>query len=457
MSQRGRPSTSSSGSSKKMALPNLAMAGKREEAKSDKPDKTPSGGRGRGRGSRGSGRGQGTPRGARGAGRGGRQEFIQTTGVFSEGIGQDLIKRPREKNDDVSIGPNSRNRQIKKEVDENGGMQVDKGSNQIQSEARSYDALWESDEEADTAALERLLPKTFISDYKKGETLPVVLPASDEKQFINLMHSKAKQEILDEMEEEKMEIEQKEKEERELRKKQKRMQKLAGRDLTHSYSMQAAEVFKRITQDPDESKDDLFVLQLPSAIASLVSLSDKSTDDELPCGSSAADLANPSMDNEKTDVEKLPFGQSIGKLQVYKNGRVVLKINGYSLDVTKTIPTNQKESIILLETTPDNPSSASVQQQPAFGQSVQPGKGRNAIYCMGDVRHHLNVSFDLHTLDQNTQSRQHQQNASASQQQQQAIDPAEAERIRAELETLDKQRTNAMKGLAENWAENKRK
>ena len=32
------------------------------------------------------------------------------------------------------------------------------------------------------------------------------------------------------------------------------------------------------------------------------------------------------MDNEKTDVEKLPFGQSIGKLQVYKNGRVVLKV-----------------------------------------------------------------------------------------------------------------------------------
>lgn len=66
-----------------------------------RPDKTPSGGRGRGRGGRGAGRGQGTPRGARGTGRGGRQEFIQTTGVFSEGIGQDLIKRPREKNDDV--------------------------------------------------------------------------------------------------------------------------------------------------------------------------------------------------------------------------------------------------------------------------------------------------------------------------------------------------------------------
>lgn len=71
--------------------------------------------------------------------------------------------------------------------------------------------------------------------------------SEDEKIYdFQLMHSKAKQEILDEIEEEKMEIEQKE--EKELRKKQKRMQKLAGADLTHSYSMQAAEVFKRVTQ-----------------------------------------------------------------------------------------------------------------------------------------------------------------------------------------------------------------
>ena len=84
----------------------------------------------------------------------------------------------------------------------------------------------------------------------KFDSCLVLRNKSEDKKIYDfqLMHSKAKQEILDEMEEEKMEIEQKEKEEKELRKKQKRMQKLAVADLTHSYSMQAAEVFKRVTQ-----------------------------------------------------------------------------------------------------------------------------------------------------------------------------------------------------------------
>ncbi|VDK54589.1 unnamed protein product [Cylicostephanus goldi] len=107
---------------------------------------------------------------------------------------------------------------------------------------------------------------------------------------------------------------------------------------------------------------------------------------------------NGAIASEKPTVEqlKLPAGRKIGKLVVTRGGRVYLRAGGHVMDVAHTASENQHQSVIMIETARD--VHAMQNGCGRFGDSAMYRDGSNAVYYLGQVRHHLTASLDWKQL-----------------------------------------------------------
>ncbi|KAJ1373883.1 hypothetical protein KIN20_036413 [Parelaphostrongylus tenuis] len=172
---------------KRSVLPNLSLAGKREEKttpaspKKKRNDlKENRSGRARKRANHGEME---------------RPGLIECSGIFSEGLsGGDLSRRSKSVR--IELGEPCASVPIVKEelMDV---LDSEPVQNSVQTSYVGYDQLWASDDEGDIEELSELLSDGFISDFKHATVLPHVLPVELESQFIDLMHKDVKRDILD--------------------------------------------------------------------------------------------------------------------------------------------------------------------------------------------------------------------------------------------------------------------
>ncbi|KAK6057180.1 hypothetical protein COOONC_05304 [Cooperia oncophora] len=189
MSSRGRPTASKRG-----VLPNLSLAGKREDRTAPNLPKKKKNEHHSHRGGRGRGRGRD----------GGKERpgLIESCGIFSEGLsGADPSRRVKPSK--VELGDGVIAGRVKEEAVP---MDEDRKAGKVLSGYAGYDELWESDDDGDMQELSELLRDGFISDYKHGTILPHVLPLELQSQFIDLMDKDVKNEILEQEEALKAEI-----------------------------------------------------------------------------------------------------------------------------------------------------------------------------------------------------------------------------------------------------------
>ncbi|EYC01496.1 hypothetical protein Y032_0106g3725 [Ancylostoma ceylanicum] len=336
-------------------------------------------------------------RSGRGHGRGGhgkeRPSLIESSGIFSEGLsGADPSRRRiklESSEDCISVVP-----RVKEEVTSAAGKS--------EIPQTGYDELWESDDDGDLEELSELFKEGFLSDYTHGTVLPHVLPLELQPQFVDLMHKDVQKELLEEEDEVKAEIEldikdhiiPEEGEDQEMN---------DSESPTGKRSRKAARILRSLDKETRES--DLFMIQLPSILKILSQ--DNSCEDKLlfppdrPNGDTKTFLQGnvAPIPTEKPTVEqmKLPAGRCIGKLVVTRGGRVYLRAGGHSMDVAHTASENQHQGVVMVETSPGD-SHALHNGGGRFGDSMAHRGGTNAIYYMGQVRHHLTASLDWKQL-----------------------------------------------------------
>ncbi|ETN86555.1 hypothetical protein NECAME_16273 [Necator americanus] len=433
MASRGRGAAGKRG-----ILPNLSLAGKREgkgaapsqpkKKRSDRNDYR--GGRGRGRG-----------------GHAGKERLglIESSGIFSEGLsGADPSRRKvKVEGGEAYVGTVPR---IKEEVTSAG----EKAGNY----QTGYDEIWESDEEGDMRELSELLRDGFISDYKHGTILPHVLPLELQPQFVDLMHKSVQQEIIDEEEEVKAEIELDIKDhilldddvDEEMD---------DGESPTGKRSRKAARIFKNL--DKETRENDLFMIQLPSILKILSQ--ECPSDDKIvfpsdqPNGDTKPILQGngTSTSTEKPTVEqlKLPVGRRVGKLVVTKGGRVYLRAGGHSMDVAHTASENQHQDVVMVETSlRDGPTMYNGAGR--FANSMT-NRGTNAIYYMGQVRHHLTASLDWKQLRPIGMEKSKSAPSEVLLSPSRRAKPMEVERMKKELNELQQHRTADMVAALKRW------
>ncbi|VDM60710.1 unnamed protein product [Angiostrongylus costaricensis] len=326
MAFRGRTSTV-----RRSVLPNLSLAGKREEKTAPVAPKKKKSGSKENRGGRGRGRGN--------HGEFERPSLIESSGIFSEGLsGADPSRRMRSVKSDLSEqyvpSPSCVKEEPVSELD----------PEKIPSSYCCYDELWASDDEEDIQALRELISDGFISDFKHGTVLPHVLPVELESQFIELMHKDVKQNILDQ-EDVKMETNLDAKEH--ILRDFVEDQEDNGESPTSKRSRKAARILRDMRKE--SRGHEFFMIQLPSVLRLLCQ--EKQSEENVVFHSSHSN-GNPKLtgiqameggdallnSHERTAVQQLslPSGRSIGKLLVTKSGRVLLRIGGHSMDVAHT-------------------------------------------------------------------------------------------------------------------------
>ncbi|KHJ96239.1 hypothetical protein OESDEN_03799 [Oesophagostomum dentatum] len=405
MASRGR-----AGVGKRPVLPNLALAGKREDkaAGPSQPKKKKSDRGGR--------------RGGRGRGRGGhdgkeRPGLIESSGIFSEGLsGADPGRRKiKDESEAYTSVP-----RVKEEV--KSGVE---GDDNYQP---SYEEIWESDDEGDIQELSELFKDGFISDYKPGNVLPHVLPLELQPQFVDLMHKDTRQDILDEEDEVKAEIELDIKDHI-LPEEGDDQETADGESPTGKRSRKAARIFKSLDKETRES--ELFMIQLPSILKFMQNLAPAS--------------------NEKPTVEelKLPAGHRIGKLVITKGGRVYLRAGGHCMDVAHTASENQHQGVVMVETTRD--AHAMQNGCGRFGDGALHRGGANAIYYMGQVHHHLTASLDWKQLRPIGMEKPEPAPSEGMLSPSRSAKPVDLERMKKELADLQKQRTADIAATLKRW------
>ncbi|KAL6739578.1 hypothetical protein Aduo_013015 [Ancylostoma duodenale] len=434
MASRGRSAVGKRG-----ILPNLSLAGKREDKSSapTQPKKKKSD--------------RGDRRGARGHGRGGhggkeRPGLIESSGIFSEGLsGADPSRRKiklESSEDCITVVP-----RVKEEITPAGKSDIPQSS---------YDEIWESDEEGDVEELSELFKDGFISDYKHGTVLPHVLPLELQPQFVDLMHKDVQKELLDEEDEVKAEIEldikdhiiAEEGEDQEMN---------DGESPTGKRSRKAARILKSLDKETRES--DLFMIQLPSILKILSQ--ENSSEDKLlfppdrPNGDTKTFLQGnvAPISTEKPTVEqmKLPAGRCIGKLVVTRGGRVYLRAGGHSMDVAHTASENQHQGVVMVETSPGD-SHAMHNGGGRFGDSMAHQRGgTNAIYYMGQVRHHLTASLDWKQLRPIGMEKPSPASSDVLMSPSKGVKPVELERLKKGLNELQQQRSADIAAALKRW------
>ncbi|CAJ0603035.1 unnamed protein product [Cylicocyclus nassatus] len=427
MATRGRAS-----GGKRPVLPNLALAGKREEKSSTptQPKKRRSD-RGERRGGRGRGRG----------GHGGkdRPALIESAGIFSEGLsGADPGHRKIKDEPDVSIT------RIKEEV--KSGTMPGEGY-QV-----SYEEIWESDEEADMQELSELFREGFISDLKHGTVLPHVLPLELQPQFVDLMHKDVQQGILDEEDEVKAEIELDIKDHILPEEGDDQETGESRESPTGKRSRKAGRILKSL--DKETRENDLFMIQLPS-ILKVISQEAPSEDklifpSEKTNGDTKFMHTNGANASEKPTVEqlKLPAGRKIGKLVVTRGGRVYLRAGGHVMDVAHTASENQHQGVIMIETARD--VHAMQNGCSRFGEPMY-RDGTNAVYYLGQVRHHLTASLDWKQLRPIGMEKPSSVPTEAMVSPSRTAKPVDLERMQRELTEIQKQRVADMTAALKRW------
>ncbi|KIH45649.1 hypothetical protein ANCDUO_24310, partial [Ancylostoma duodenale] len=419
---------------------------------------------------------RGDRRGARGHGRGvhggkERPGLIESSGIFSEGLsGADPSRRKiklESSEDCITVVP-----RVKEEITPAGKSDIPQSS---------YDEIWESDEEGDVEELSELFKDGFISDYKHGTVLPHVLPLELQPQFVDLMHKDVQKELLDEEDEVKAEIEldikdhiitffvygvlfdcSEEGEDQEMN---------DGESPTGKRSRKAARILKSLDKETRES--DLFMIQLPSILKILSQ--DNSSEDKLlfPPDRPNGDTKTTSLylsevkrsviqflqgnvapiSTEKPTVEqmKLPAGRCIGKLVVTRGGRVYLRAGGHSMDVAHTASENQHQGVVMVETSPGD-SHAMHNGGGRFGDSMAHQRGgTNAIYYMGQVRHHFTASLDWKQLRPIGMEKPSPASSDVLMSPSKGVKPVELERLKKELNELQQQRSADIAAALKRW------
>lgn len=352
----------------KSGRPNLSLAGKREAPAQPKQN------RGGGSSNRGAGRGRGGGRG-RGAGPRQRPDLIQTGGVFSEGLGGAFPNKKKEKDTETAQfrvpgfggGPSSSNAVDKKE----------EVKEEIKTEGKAsfegWDELWRSDEEGDDAILRSLNPKGFVTDLRRGNVMPVVLPLDDQSQFLNVINKSARLSL-----EEEGQVEEEDK-------------KPTTSEPTNNPKKKTPDQLIRMLEN---SQNDLLHLQLPSVVAAICNKIETTV--EIPMEIDDPDNEVPTgVPPPPAPPSGLPHSRRIGKIQVTQKGRLILQVGGHSIDITSKPIAGKQQGTVLLEVDP----AADLPQPPStFGQPTTAFE--NSLYHLGNVKHNLVGSMTWSTLNE---------------------------------------------------------
>ncbi|CAI2314575.1 unnamed protein product [Caenorhabditis sp. 36 PRJEB53466] len=350
----------------KSGRPNLSLAGKREAPSSQKQS------RGGGAQNRGGGRGRGR---GRGAGPRQKQELIQTGGVFSEGLGGEFPTRKKNtdadgaqfsysRRENVAGGASSSTATAEKKEEKKVPMNME-GKASFQ----GWDELWRSDDEGDEEELNALHPKGFISNLKRGTIMPVVLPLEDQPQFLNVINKSARLALEedDEIDEKKYSV-----------------------DAVKSDRQTAEQLIAML----ESSNTDFLHLQLPSVVGSICNKIEQQDEtpmevddpnNEIPSGPAPA----------PTPRFSLPESRRIGKLQVTRKGRLLLKIGGHSIDISSKPMAGKQQGTVLLEVDQTAESQSAPSPFSAPARSVQ-----NSLYHLGNVKHTLVGSMTWSQLNE---------------------------------------------------------
>ncbi|WKY04345.1 hypothetical protein Q1695_005391 [Nippostrongylus brasiliensis] len=433
MSTRGRPAAAKRGG----VLPNLALAGKREDKdasislkrkKANQPARgnAKAGGKGRGKGK---------------DDRKDRPGLIESCGIFSEGLsGAERRAKP-------PVTEPLGSSRVKEEA-----VVMDCGEKK--SGYACYEEMWQSDDEGDLQELSELLRDGFISDHKHGTLLPHVLPLDIEPQFVELLDKSVRDKVKQESEEVKAEYETDAKE-RLSETEEEEQEAEDGESPTLRQSRKAARILASLSEETREN--DLFVIQLPGILKVLSQ--EKPLEERIVFntpqtnGHSKIEVKEePGLipnQNDKPTVEQLnlPPGRSIGKLVVTKDGRVLLKVGGHSLDVAHTASEGQHQSVVMVETTPQQFENNPFMQN---GTS-RFGGGQNAVYYMGNVRHHFTASLDWKKLrpigEENAKPPCPPEVVSPTKKPK----PVDLERMKKELNELQRERKSEMAAALKRW------
>ncbi|GMS91663.1 hypothetical protein PENTCL1PPCAC_13838, partial [Pristionchus entomophagus] len=344
------------------SVPNLSLAGMREEKGASNGQQNRGRGRGRGRGGRG-GRGRGG--GGGGAGKP-RQELIQTMGVFSDGLHAEDRKKERIKLE-FEGGAHKR---IKEETT----TIADMTKSQVTS-ARGYAEMWESEESADEEELKEILNGGFLSDVRSGRVLPLVTPIEEEAQFKGCMAkdeetAKVKKEIMSDEEDEKPRVTPPHDEEDD-----------PFPTLTRSQA--AAGIVERMME---AGSSDLLLLQIPSIVPILARATvdarrvpdDPTAPETAPCSSG------------------LPRGKRVGSMRATADGGVEMRIGGQRLTLTKNIggATGYCDTLAMVEVPPS--ALASTESSGMFGGRPSAPSGASVSH-LGNIQHHMVAALDWTT------------------------------------------------------------
>ncbi|KAI1732828.1 RNA polymerase III RPC4 domain-containing protein [Ditylenchus destructor] len=217
-----------------------------------------------------------------------------------------------------------------------------------------YEKYWQSDgEEEDVKEVEDLKKDGFIADLKKCDQMPLVLPAKDEFQFKRLLNrdarkrEKAEESTSQTQQVTKMEIDHKNIKAETLSD--------ANDDETNSpmlkRSICAGSTINNLLLN---KHDSLMLFQLPASVSAIseslpISIKSEETNKQ----QTAVQSTSQSSASQHC-LDTFPTGVEIGKLQILRSGRLVMKIGDHSLDVSEAIPSNCFETIVRIETEPSN-------------------------------------------------------------------------------------------------------
>ncbi|KAK5974667.1 hypothetical protein GCK32_018190, partial [Trichostrongylus colubriformis] len=210
----------------------------------------------------------------------------------------------------------------------------------------------------------------------------------------------------------------------------------------------------------ENRENELFMLQLPGILKVLSQ--ERPSEDKVifnncrPNGNAILDGvdARSLPVNEKTSVEQLslPAAQSIGKLVITKDGRVVLKAGGHTMDVAHTASEGHHQSVIMVETSPQSRDAYAMHNgNGRFGDYGGTGGERNAVYYMGDVRHHFTASLDWNQLRPVGMENISTTLADAMAASSKKPKSSELDTIKLELKELQQQRSRQIAAALKRW------
>ncbi|MFH4976704.1 hypothetical protein AB6A40_003413 [Gnathostoma spinigerum] len=384
---RGR-SIPSRGSKRPAVLPNLAVAGKRENkigaVSSSKRGFKPS--RDRVRGVRGRAKGGGIARPA----------VIEQTGIFSSGLNDDGRHDRAKADADNEFGVINLGRSIAGGIKGKDEVSMDLDSSFV---APSFESEWLSDEEADNTEMTDLLKYGFIADLKKGDVIPYVLPPSDEPQFASLIRDKVKKEEMLDEEYDIVEENRPETNNKPTRRRIESTEESGSEEKPSSVPSlpsQATEtgqnvgaVIQRISSSSD-TESNLLLLQLPTTLPVLCKSTVESKPDVME-GPSNTDEKNDEGSSMKPHcLDAFPAGSHLGRLRIRKSGRTELVINGVKLDALPAICEAHNDSVVLIHSEqPDRINSSHMTNANWL---------KNSLYVLGRMKDVLVFSHDFSNL-----------------------------------------------------------